>query len=43
MVRGYGPMGQEKPGLLDSDGNIRDLSNHVNDITEHDHVDYWAQ
>lgn len=28
----YGPKGQEKPGLLDEDGNIRDLSAHVNDI-----------
>ncbi|MGR3343477.1 MAG: fumarylacetoacetate hydrolase family protein [Paracoccaceae bacterium] len=28
----YGPKGQEKPGLLDSDGNIRDLSAHVADI-----------
>ena len=29
----YGPLGQEKPGLLDAQGNIRDLSQHVNDIT----------
>jgi 2-keto-4-pentenoate hydratase/2-oxohepta-3-ene-1,7-dioic acid hydratase in catechol pathway len=29
----YGPRGQEKPGLLDADGNIRDLSGHVADIT----------
>ena len=28
----YGPKGQEKPGLLDSDGNIRDLSGEVHDI-----------
>lgn len=28
----YGPQGQEKPGLLDSDGRIRDLSGHVTDI-----------
>ena len=28
----YGPKGQEKPGLLDGDGNIRDLSGHVADI-----------
>ncbi len=28
----YGPAGQEKPGLLDKDGNIRDLSGHVADI-----------
>lgn len=29
----YGPVGYEKPGLLDDDGNIRDLSAHVDDIT----------
>jgi len=29
----YGPMGEEKPGLLDGDGNIRDLSSHLGDIT----------
>jgi len=29
----YGESGQEKPGLLDSDGNIRDLSAHVSDIS----------
>ncbi|MBV8121680.1 MAG: fumarylacetoacetate hydrolase family protein [Alphaproteobacteria bacterium] len=28
----YGPPGQEKPGLLDRDGNIRDLSGVVRDI-----------
>ena len=28
----YGPPGQEKPGLLDTDGRIRDLSAHVDDI-----------
>ena len=28
----YGPNGHEKPGLLDADGNIRDLSGHVPDI-----------
>jgi len=28
----YGPVGQEKPGLLDRDGNIRDLSGAVRDI-----------
>lgn len=28
----YGPIGAEKPGLLDDDGNIRDLSGVVNDI-----------
>lgn len=29
----YGPFGQEKPGLLDSAGNIRDLSEFITDIT----------
>jgi 2,4-didehydro-3-deoxy-L-rhamnonate hydrolase len=29
----YGPVGQEKPGLLDTDGNIRDLSPHITDLT----------
>ncbi|MFZ2103740.1 MAG: fumarylacetoacetate hydrolase family protein [Oricola sp.] len=28
----YGPQGQEKPGLLDGNGTIRDLSAHVRDI-----------
>ncbi|CAN7343652.1 ureidoglycolate lyase [Trinickia sp. LjRoot230] len=28
----YGPKGQEKPGLVDADGNIRDLSSHIDDI-----------
>ena len=28
----YGPKGQEKPGILDKDGNIRDLSGVVKDI-----------
>jgi 2-keto-4-pentenoate hydratase/2-oxohepta-3-ene-1,7-dioic acid hydratase in catechol pathway len=28
----YGPNGHEKPGLLDADGNIRDLSGIVSDI-----------
>jgi 2,4-diketo-3-deoxy-L-fuconate hydrolase len=28
----YGPAGQESPGLLDDDGRIRDLSEHVPDI-----------
>jgi 2,4-didehydro-3-deoxy-L-rhamnonate hydrolase len=28
----YGLLGQEQPGLLDSDGRIRDLSRHVADI-----------
>jgi 2-keto-4-pentenoate hydratase/2-oxohepta-3-ene-1,7-dioic acid hydratase in catechol pathway len=29
----YGPRGAEKPGLLDADGSIRDLSAHLGDIT----------
>ncbi len=29
----YGPAGLEKPGLLDSSGNVRDLSGIVSDIT----------
>ena len=29
----YGPVGREKPGILDSQGNIRDLSGVVDDIT----------
>jgi len=28
----YGPVGQEKPGVLDSDGNIRDLSGETADF-----------
>ena len=28
----YGPMGQEKPGMMDASGVIRDLSAHVDDI-----------
>jgi 2-keto-4-pentenoate hydratase/2-oxohepta-3-ene-1,7-dioic acid hydratase in catechol pathway len=29
----YGPVGQEKPGLVDVDGALRDLSGHVADLT----------
>jgi 2-keto-4-pentenoate hydratase/2-oxohepta-3-ene-1,7-dioic acid hydratase in catechol pathway len=29
----YGERGQEKPGVLDKDGNVRDLSKHVEDIS----------
>ncbi|WP_114951503.1 fumarylacetoacetate hydrolase family protein [Sphingosinicella terrae] len=29
----YGPRGQEKPGLLDRDGRIRDLSGNIPDVT----------
>jgi ureidoglycolate lyase len=28
----YGPVGQEKPGMLDSNGDLRDLSGVVDDI-----------
>jgi len=28
----YGPTGQEKPGLLDNDGSIRSLADHISDI-----------
>jgi 2,4-diketo-3-deoxy-L-fuconate hydrolase len=31
LVR-YGPMGREKPGLIDADGKLRDLSRKVKDI-----------
>ncbi|WP_206454222.1 fumarylacetoacetate hydrolase family protein [Aurantimonas marina] len=31
LVR-YGPSGEEKPGLVDADGTLRDLSAHVGDI-----------
>ncbi|MDA5095629.1 fumarylacetoacetate hydrolase family protein [Aliiroseovarius sp. KMU-50] len=29
----HGPHGSEKPGMLDKDGQVRDLSGHVKDIT----------
>jgi 2-keto-4-pentenoate hydratase/2-oxohepta-3-ene-1,7-dioic acid hydratase in catechol pathway len=29
----YGALGSEKPGLLDGDGRIRDLSGHIGDLT----------
>jgi 2-keto-4-pentenoate hydratase/2-oxohepta-3-ene-1,7-dioic acid hydratase in catechol pathway len=29
----YGPQGQEKPGLVDADGHIRDLSAHIADLS----------
>ena len=32
----YGPKGAEKPGLVDADGRIRDLSAHLADITPAD-------
>jgi hypothetical protein len=28
----YGPAGREKPGLLDADGKIRDLSGQIADV-----------
>ena len=28
----HGEIGKEKPGILDKDGHIRDLSNHLDDI-----------
>ncbi len=31
----YGQTGAEKPGLIDNDGNIRDLSAHIDDINGH--------
>lgn len=32
LVR-YGPVGCEKPGILDADGRLRDLAEHLSDIT----------
>ena len=29
----FGPRGQEKPGIVDADGNIRDLSGVVAELT----------
>ena len=29
----FGPVGCERPGILDSEGNIRDLSGHIGDIS----------
>jgi 2,4-didehydro-3-deoxy-L-rhamnonate hydrolase len=29
----YGPVGHEKPGLIDGQGRIRDLSAHIDDVT----------
>jgi len=28
----HGPAGSEKPGVLDAEGNIRDLSAHISDL-----------
>ena len=30
----YGPAGQEKPGLLDEQGRVRDLSDHIADVAD---------
>ena len=32
LVR-YGPCGQEKPGMIDDSGHVRDISRIVNDIS----------
>ena len=32
LVR-YGAIGQEKPGLIDKSGQLRDLSAHVSDLS----------
>jgi 2-keto-4-pentenoate hydratase/2-oxohepta-3-ene-1,7-dioic acid hydratase in catechol pathway len=32
LVR-HGPLGEERPGLIDADGQLRDLSGHLDDIT----------
>ena len=29
----YGELGNERPGVLDKDGQIRDLSGHIDDIS----------
>ncbi|MEC9400910.1 MAG: ureidoglycolate lyase, partial [Pseudomonadota bacterium] len=29
----FGPLGQEKPGCVDAEGRIRDLSAHISDLT----------
>jgi 2-keto-4-pentenoate hydratase/2-oxohepta-3-ene-1,7-dioic acid hydratase in catechol pathway len=29
----YGELGRERPGLMDANGNIRDLSGHIDDLT----------
>ena len=34
----YGQRGQEKPGVIDSDGHIRDLSAVVPDLTRSESV-----
>ena len=32
LVR-FGPEGEEKPGIIDSEGQLRDLSSYVSEIT----------
>ena len=32
LVR-FGPVGEERPGIVDAQGQIRDLSAHIDDIT----------
>lgn len=32
LVR-FGPVGMERPGMLDNEGNVRDLSGHVSDLS----------
>jgi len=34
LVR-YGEPGQEKPGIIDSNGHVRDLSAHISDLSQH--------
>jgi ureidoglycolate lyase len=29
----FGPLGMEKPGILDTDDNIRDLTGIINDVS----------
>ena len=41
LVR-YGVKGKEKPGIIDSDGNIRDLSKKVSDIDGKRILNLWS-
>ena len=34
----YGPAGQEKPGVLDAQGRVRDLSGHIADLAGSDAI-----
>ena len=29
----YGPSGAERPGMIDAQGNLRDLTGHIDDVT----------